>query len=78
MSVTSVKTAHSWTCDARRVGSVGQRGYSEKQKLVCCIPFGGQALLMLVGWTRRFPRRLHPPTVCTHNFAPTHSLSTPR
>ena len=78
VSVTSVRTARSWTCDARRVGSVGPRGYSEKQKLVCCIPFGGRALLMLVGWTRRFSRRWNPPTVCTHNFAPTHSLSTPR
>ena len=58
VSVTSVKTAHSWTCDARRVRSGRPRGYSEKQKLVCCIRSGVRRVLMLVEWTRRFPRRL--------------------
>jgi hypothetical protein len=37
--------------------------------MVARSPFGGHALLMLVGRIRQFPRRWHPSTVCTHNFA---------
>jgi hypothetical protein len=59
-------------------GSVGPSGYNEIQNWLRGFPLGGLALLMLVRWIRRIPRRWHPSTVCTHNLVPLHSLSTPR